>query len=124
MDTEVEFKVGDKVRRIAEFRDYPHGRDVMTVTKVQPGNIILDDGKPGWMPRYFELVEPSATLKQVGGDHYRTLAIQPVDYITQNKLDWCEGNIVKYITRWKQKGGVDDIKKVIHYAELLLGMQK
>lgn len=57
---------------------------------------------------------------QVGGDHYKTLQIQPIEYILGNNLGWCEGNIVKYITRWKQKGGVQDIKKVIHYAEILL----
>ena len=61
--------------------------------------------------------------KQVGGDHYRVLAVQPIEYITKNKLDWCEGNIVKYITRHSIKGGKEDIKKVIHYAELLLQLK-
>jgi|TARA_R100001244_G_C5148968_1_gene129327 hypothetical protein len=41
----------------------------------------------------------------------------------KNKLDWCEGNIVKYITRHSIKGGQEDIKKVIHYAELLLELK-
>jgi hypothetical protein len=62
----------------------------------------------------------AAYEKQVGGDHYKTLAIQPIDYIRQNHLGWCEGNIVKYITRHKQKGEAKDIEKVIHYAELIL----
>lgn len=57
--------------------------------------------------------------KQVAGDHYKTLKIQPIEYIVGNQLGWCEGNIVKYITRWKQKGGIEDIDKVIHYAEML-----
>lgn len=57
--------------------------------------------------------------KQTGGDHYKKLAIQPTAYIQKNKLGWCEGNIVKYITRWRDKGGIQDIDKVIHYAELL-----
>jgi len=61
--------------------------------------------------------------KQIGGDHYRVLAVQPIEYITKNKLDWCEGNIVKYITRHAVKGGEEDIKKVIHYAELLLQLK-
>jgi|TARA_R100001530_G_scaffold35674_1_gene27826 hypothetical protein len=64
-----------------------------------------------------------ATKTQVGGDHYRVLAVQPIEYITKNKLDWCEGNIVKYITRHAVKGGKEDIKKVIHYAELLLQLK-
>ena len=58
--------------------------------------------------------------RQVGGNHYKSLKIQPIEYIIANNLGWCEGNIVKYITRWKQKNGVDDIKKVIHYAEMLI----
>jgi hypothetical protein len=57
---------------------------------------------------------------QVGGDHYKSLKIQPVEYILANDIPYVEGNIIKYITRWKQKGGVEDIKKVIHYAEILL----
>lgn len=58
--------------------------------------------------------------RQVGGNHYHTLPIQPIDYIRKNNLGWFEGNIVKYITRHKQKGQIEDIKKVIHYAELIL----
>jgi len=59
--------------------------------------------------------------KQVGGEHYRNCKIQPVEYIYANKLDFLEGNIVKYITRHRTKSeGVKDIKKVIHYAELIL----
>jgi len=57
--------------------------------------------------------------KQVGGSHYKDLKIQPIEYILANGLGFCEGNIIKYITRWKQKGGIQDIDKVIHYAELL-----
>lgn len=60
-----------------------------------------------------------ALEKQVGGDHYKT-PIQPIEYILANKLSFCEGNIVKYITRWRAKGGVEDLKKVIHYAEFLI----
>jgi hypothetical protein len=61
-----------------------------------------------------------ATDKQVGGSHYKDCAIQPVDYIVENNLDFLEGNVVKYITRHRTKGGIEDIKKVIHYAELIL----
>lgn len=57
--------------------------------------------------------------KQVGGSHYKDLKFQPIEYIQGNELGFCEGNIVKYITRWKQKGGVEDLDKVIHYAQLL-----
>lgn len=63
---------------------------------------------------------PHPLDKQVGGDHYKSLAIQPVEYIRENDLGWYEGNIVKYITRHHQKGGRADVEKVIHYAEMLL----
>lgn len=62
--------------------------------------------------------------KQVGGNHYKSLKIQPVEYILANELGWCEGNIVKYITRWRQKNGLDDVRKVIHYAEILLAEEE
>lgn len=61
----------------------------------------------------------SALSRQVGGEHYKTLAIQPIEYTLANNLGFCEGNIVKYITRYAAKGGAADIDKVIHYAELL-----
>jgi hypothetical protein len=64
-----------------------------------------------------------ATDKQVGGSHYRDLKIQPTEYIVANKLGWCEGNIVKYITRHQVKGGINDLDKVIHYAELAKQLQ-
>lgn len=58
--------------------------------------------------------------RQIGGHHYKEMAIQPIEFILANDLPFCEGNIVKYICRYKQKGGMEDIKKVIHYAEILL----
>ncbi len=62
----------------------------------------------------------SALDKQVGGNHYKDLRFQPIEYIIKNELGFCEGNIVKYITRWKLKGGREDLEKVIHYAQILL----
>ena len=59
------------------------------------------------------------TKQQVGGRHYMT-AIQPIEYILANKLDFCEGNIVKYATRWKNKGGVEDLRKIKHYCDFLI----
>jgi len=62
--------------------------------------------------------------KQVGGNHYKDMPIQPIDYIMKNGLGFCEGNIVKYITRYNSKGGVEDIEKALHYCELLLESKK
>ena len=68
-------------------------------------------------------VDKSALDVQIGGNHYKDLKIQPTEYITANKLSWCEGNIVKYITRHSAKGGKQDVQKVIHYAQLLLDLE-
>jgi hypothetical protein len=65
----------------------------------------------------------SANGDQIGGTHYKKHAIQPWDYIIANDLGYLEGNIVKYISRWKDKGGVEDIRKVIHYAQKLIEVQ-
>ena len=59
---------------------------------------------------------------QVGGTHYQHLAIQPNEYITKNNLGWNEANVVKYITRWRSKGGVEDLRKARHYLDMLIEM--
>jgi len=61
----------------------------------------------------------SASKIQVGGAHYKDCAIMPIEYIIKNNLDFLEGNVVKYITRHKTKGGQEDIDKAIHYANLI-----
>jgi len=68
----------------------------------------------------YEYEYGKASDKQIGGSHYKDCVIQPVDYIVKNNLDFLEGNVVKYITRHKTKNGIEDIRKVIHYAELIL----
>ena len=52
--------------------------------------------------------------------HYSNLPIEPWDFIQQNKLDFFEGNVIKYICRWKNKGGVDDLRKAITYIEKII----
>jgi hypothetical protein len=64
--------------------------------------------------------DEDAMTKQVGGTHYKDMAIQPVTFIIANGLDFCQGNIIKYTCRYKQKNGVEDLRKVIHYAEMLI----
>ena len=61
---------------------------------------------------------------QVGGGHYKTLAIQPVEYIHKNNIPYLEGNVVKYVTRWRGKNGVEDLKKARHYIDLLIEMEE
>ena len=61
----------------------------------------------------------SAIEKQVGGNHYKK-AIQPVQYTYANGLNFFEGNVIKYITRHRSKGGKADLEKAIHYIEMLI----
>lgn len=62
----------------------------------------------------------SANEKQVGGEHYRNKSIQPWDYIAANGLGFFEGNVVRYVSRWKEKGGVRDLEKARHYIDKLI----
>ncbi len=63
-----------------------------------------------------------ALRRQIGGDHYRETAIQPIEYVLSNGLGFCEGNVIKYVSRWKTKGGVEDLLKAKHYLEFLIEM--
>lgn len=65
----------------------------------------------------------SALKEQAGGNHYKDLAIQPVEYIFHNRLPYLEGNVVKYVTRHNSKNGAEDIRKAIHYCQLILELE-
>ena len=58
--------------------------------------------------------------EQVGGTHYTEMAIQPIDFIMKNGLSFAEGNVVKYVSRYKRKGGLQDLLKAKHYLDLLI----
>ena len=53
-------------------------------------------------------------------DHYNKGGIEPIDYITKNNLSYCEGNVIKYITRWRYKGGIEDLKKAKQYIDFII----
>ena len=61
----------------------------------------------------------SALDRQVGGEHYKNFKIQPIEFITANKLSFIQASIIKYICRFDKKNGKEDIDKAIHYCELL-----
>lgn len=65
----------------------------------------------------------SALDQQTGGDHYRRLKIQPVEYITANQIPFIEGCVIKYLTRHRAKNGAEDIQKAIHFLELLIELE-
>lgn len=64
-----------------------------------------------------------ALRTQVGGDHYKGFAIQPIEFIHANKIPFLEGNVIKYVVRWKQKGGIADLEKAKHYIDLLIRLE-
>lgn len=59
----------------------------------------------------------------MGGTHYKNLAIQPVEFSEKNKLSYIEGCVVKYICRWRNKNGIEDLEKAKHYIDLLIEME-
>jgi hypothetical protein len=61
---------------------------------------------------------------QVGGSHYKKYKIQPVEYAMANNLNYCQANAVKYITRYRDKNGIEDLRKAIHNIEILIALEE
>lgn len=64
-----------------------------------------------------------ANAHQEGGTHYVQRPIQPWDYIAANGIGFFEGNAIKYLTRWRDKGGIEDLRKAQHYIEKLIEVE-
>lgn len=131
----MKYKIGDKVRIIKDFNG--HNFSIGKVVEIadvgfesygakDAEGIVwwFEDDECESVCTETDLEQPASTTnpfdQQVGGDHYKSMKIQPVEFILANELGFCEGNVIKYICRYKQKGGVQDLKKVVHYAELLI----
>ena len=68
--------------------------------------------------------QPTSALNvQVAGDHYKKLKIQPIEYIHANNIPFAEGSAIKYLTRWRDKGGVKDLEKAKHFIEMLIELE-
>ena len=65
----------------------------------------------------------SALDVQVAGNHYKNLKIQPVEYIHANGIPFIEGCIIKYASRWRDKGGIKDLEKIKHFVDLLIELE-
>lgn len=65
----------------------------------------------------------SALDIQVGGGHYKELTIQPAEYVHANRIPYLEGSVIYYVTRWREKNGLEDLKKAIHTLELLIELE-
>jgi len=68
--------------------------------------------------------QKKATTQQVGGNHYKGLKIQPAEYNHKNKIPFMEGSAIKYLTRWRDKGGIEDLKKAKHFIEMLIEFEE
>lgn len=66
----------------------------------------------------------SANDTQHGGDHYKGKAIQPWDYIEANNIPFLEGSAIKYLTRWRDKGGVEDLRKALHFIQKRIELEE
>lgn len=97
------------------------------VTLVQSADNVTDESSSIFVDDNGKVIKDnledttSNPLKvQYGGTHYKDKAIQPIEYILANDLNFCEGNAIKYLTRWRDKGGVEDLKKAKHYIDFLI----
>jgi len=66
----------------------------------------------------------SALEKQVSGEHYKSLKIQPIEFIHANGIPFAEGSVIKYVTRWRDKGGIADLEKAKHFLEILIELER
>ena len=111
----------------------PKEKEDRYYVKIKGFEGIYDDGCFAFNDKHLKLIETCETFSeqdktesqtynplvaQEGGGHYKNRGIQPLEYTMQNNLSFCEGNVVKYISRYKSKNGIEDLAKVIHYALL------
>ena len=66
----------------------------------------------------------TALEQQVNGDHYKAMPIQPVEFIYANAIGYFEGNVIKYVCRWRKKNGIADLQKAKHYIDLLIELEQ
>lgn len=133
------FKEGDRVEIIGN--EYHSSNDIGDIgvieeicTKDQAAKVKVDgvDRIGTWSLLYdLKLREdlvtnapPKASETQIAGNHYSKLKIQPMRYALENELNYGQANAVKYITRYKDKNGIEDLKKAIHCIELLIEFEE
>ena len=119
-NVETQYILGDIVKVVS------YCSDPVYLVKVEGYIGVHDNGAFKFRNKHLKLVnqckEETQTynplIAQEGGGHYKNRGIQPLEYTMQNNLSFCEGNVVKYISRYKSKNGIEDLAKVVHYALL------
>jgi hypothetical protein len=80
---------------------------------------------PPGRPGPIEMIEPPTALgHQEGGDHYKAMKIQPIEFIHANGIPFAEGCVIKYVSRWRSKNGLADLKKARHFLDLLIELEE
>lgn len=96
--------------------------DCIIYSNVDNGAIYVRE-KDDFFEKFVEVVDSknkNPLQTQVGGNHYKDFKIQPIEFIHANNLDFMTANVVKYVVRAKNKNGAQDIRKAIHYCQLIL----
>ena len=96
--------------------------DCIIYSNVDNGSLYVRE-KDDFFEKFVEVVDSknkNPLQTQVGGNHYKDLKIQPIEFIHANNLDFMAANVVKYVVRAKNKNGAQDIRKAIHYCQLIL----
>jgi hypothetical protein len=118
-----------KVKLKANYTILPFTREGIIYDAILIGNSVKFKAEDGYDAildlKYFEDIfnNISTTLEvndNINPTHYSKLAIQPIEFITKNKLGYNEGNVIKYICRYKDKNGVEDLKKAKQYIDFLI----
>lgn len=89
-----------------------HGNNIINFNKEVAPEISFEEFKQKYMQE--------TLTTQVGGNHYQNYAIQPIEFIIKNNIPFLEANIIKYVVRYKNKNGLEDLKKAKHYLEMLI----
>jgi hypothetical protein len=109
----------------ANCRAYAHEDNKLCFThlmkKVQFATENTGPELPPTLPPKGNPIDPLKV--QVGGAHYKGLAIQPIEYIHANNIPFAEGSVIKYVSRWRDKGGIADLRKAAHFIELLIALE-
>jgi hypothetical protein len=110
--------------RVCPHQVKPHEFPTLNETTQETVEKLLDkEGIYYQDDKGFHHIPNSALDKQVAGDHYKNLKIQPIEYIHANGIPFAEGSVIKYVTRWRDKGGIKDLEKAKHFIELLIEME-
>ena len=111
----VKYQIAYMVRRDAIKR-----AEKLKTEKPSTVTVSIKDTAPMQIEMFEPAGEPSALDVQVGGNHYKNMVIQPVEFCEKNKLSHLESNIVKRISRWRSKDGLKDLEKIKHEVDLLI----